>query len=85
MKRTAKMVTEQYKTYREVTRLLTKEGIVFTEFEDLNTTQKKAMDAYYHDIIFPVLTPMAVDQSRPFPLVHNQSCLFSCLACAGRG
>ncbi|UKS31212.1 RNA degradosome polyphosphate kinase [Paenibacillus sp. HWE-109] len=73
MKRTAKMVTEQYKTYREVTRLLTKEGIVFTEYEDLNTSQKKAMDAYYHDIIFPVLTPMAVDQSRPFPLVHNHS------------
>ncbi|WP_189007964.1 RNA degradosome polyphosphate kinase [Paenibacillus marchantiophytorum] len=73
MKRTAKMVTEQYKTYREVTRLLTKEGIVFTEYEDLNTNQKKAMDAYYHDIIFPVLTPMAVDQSRPFPLVHNHS------------
>ncbi|TXK84214.1 RNA degradosome polyphosphate kinase [Paenibacillus sp. N3.4] len=73
MKRTAKMVNEQYKTYREVTRLLTKEGIVFTEYEDLNMTQKKAMDAYYHDIIFPVLTPMAVDQSRPFPLVHNQS------------
>ncbi|MDD9265909.1 RNA degradosome polyphosphate kinase [Paenibacillus sp. GCM10023248] len=73
MKRTSKMVNEQYKTYREVTRLLTKEGIVFTEYEDLNTTQKKAMDAYYHDIIFPVLTPMAVDQSRPFPLVHNHS------------
>lgn len=73
MKRTNKMVSEQYKTYREVTRLLTREGIVFTEYEDLNTSQKKAMDAYYHDIIFPVLTPMAVDQSRPFPLVHNHS------------
>ncbi|MCY9663043.1 polyphosphate kinase 1 [Paenibacillus chondroitinus] len=73
MKRTNKMVNEQYKTYREVTRLLTREGIVFTEYEDLNTSQKKAMDAYYHDIIFPVLTPMAVDQSRPFPLVHNHS------------
>ncbi|MBP1963660.1 RNA degradosome polyphosphate kinase [Paenibacillus aceris] len=73
MKRTSKMVSEQYKTYREVTRLLTKEGIVFTEYEDLNTSQKKAMDEYYHDIIFPVLTPMAVDQSRPFPLVHNHS------------
>ncbi|OCT12713.1 RNA degradosome polyphosphate kinase [Paenibacillus pectinilyticus] len=73
MKRTAKMVHEQYKTYREVTRLLIKEGIVFTEYEDLNASQKKAMDSYYHDIIFPVLTPMAVDQSRPFPLVHNQS------------
>ncbi|NEW07759.1 RNA degradosome polyphosphate kinase [Paenibacillus sp. SYP-B3998] len=73
MKRTTKMVTEQYKTYREVSRLLVKEGILFTDYEELNASQKKAMDAYYHDIIFPVLTPMAVDQSRPFPLVHNQS------------
>jgi polyphosphate kinase len=73
MKRTSKMVAEQYKTYREVSRQLVKEGIMFTDYEDLNVTQKKAMDAYYHDIIFPVLTPMAVDQSRPFPLVHNQS------------
>ncbi|WP_376745659.1 RNA degradosome polyphosphate kinase [Paenibacillus sedimenti] len=73
MKRIAKMVSEQYKTYREINRQLTKEGIVFTEYEELNASQKKAMDAYYHDIIFPVLTPMAVDQSRPFPLVHNQS------------
>jgi polyphosphate kinase len=73
MKRTSKMVAEQYKTYREISRQLVKEGIVFTDYEELNATQKKAMDAYYHDIIFPVLTPMAVDQSRPFPLVHNQS------------
>jgi polyphosphate kinase len=73
MKRTAKMVAEQYKTYREIKRLLTKEGIVFCDYEDLNANQKKAMDAYYHDIIFPVLTPMAVDQSRPFPLVHSLS------------
>ena len=31
------------------------------------------MDAYFNDIIFPVLTPMAVDHSCPFPLVRNQS------------
>ncbi|WP_209970339.1 RNA degradosome polyphosphate kinase [Paenibacillus eucommiae] len=73
MKRIGKMVGEQYKSYREVNRQLVKEGIVFADYEELNATQKKAMDAYYHDIIFPVLTPMAVDQSRPFPLVHNQS------------
>ncbi|MNH93207.1 Polyphosphate kinase [compost metagenome] len=73
MKRTSKMVAEQYKAFRDVSRQLVKEGIVFTDYEELNVTQKKAMDAYYHDIIFPVLTPMAVDQSRPFPLVHNQS------------
>lgn len=73
MKRTYRMVAEQYKTYREIMRLLYKEGIVLTEYADLNITQKKSMDQYFHDIIYPVLTPMAVDQSRPFPLVHTQS------------
>ena len=41
MKRTTKMVLEQYKAYRDVTRQLFKEGIVFTEYEELNATQKK--------------------------------------------
>ncbi|MEK8126781.1 polyphosphate kinase 1 [Paenibacillus filicis] len=72
MKRASRMVAEQYKTYREICRALGKEGIYFTEYEDLNVTQRKAMDEYFHDIVFPVLTPMAVDQARPFPLVHTQ-------------
>lgn len=73
MKRSSKMVADQYKTFRDISRQLTKEGIIFTDYEDLNLTQRKAMDEYYHEIIFPVLTPMAVDQSRPFPLVHTQA------------
>lgn len=73
MKRSSKMVIEQYKTLRDILRQLAKEGIVFAHYEDLNTTQRKAMDEYYHEIVFPVLTPMAVDQSRPFPLVHTQA------------
>jgi polyphosphate kinase len=77
MKRTSIMVNDQYKTYRDIKRQLVKEGIVFAEYEELSANQKKTMDAYYHDIIFPVLTPMAVDQSRPFPLVHNQSVYLS--------
>ncbi|RKN85697.1 polyphosphate kinase 1 [Paenibacillus ginsengarvi] len=71
MKRTGKMVQEQYRTFRELTRALAKEGLIFTECEDLTPTQKKLMDTYFHDYVFPVLTPMAVDQSRPFPLVHS--------------
>ncbi len=71
MKRTDKMVQEQYKSLRELSRSLSKEGLVFTTYEDLNISQKKQMDIYFHDIVFPVLTPMAVDQSRPFPLVHT--------------
>lgn len=72
MKRTSKAVAEQYRTYRELVRSLHKEGIVFTTFDDLNSTQQKAMQIYFDEIVFPVLTPMAVDQSRPFPLVHTK-------------
>lgn len=73
MKRSSKMVSEQYRTYREILRLLGKEGIYIADYEDLTVTQRRAMDAYYHEIVFPVLTPMAVDQARPFPLVRTQA------------
>ncbi|MUG73654.1 RNA degradosome polyphosphate kinase [Paenibacillus validus] len=73
MKRSSKMVSEQYRTYREILRLLGKEGIYIADYEDLTVTQRKAMDEYYHEIVFPVLTPMAVDQARPFPLVRTQA------------
>lgn len=73
MKRTSRMVMEQYKSFREISRQLAKEGILFASYDELTNTQKKTLDIYFHDIVFPVLTPMAVDQSRPFPLVHNQS------------
>ncbi|WP_138494274.1 polyphosphate kinase 1 [Paenibacillus pinistramenti] len=71
-KRINQMVTEQYKSYRELMRMLDKKGVTFQEYGDLNATQQKAMDHYYHNIVFPLLTPMAVDQSRPFPLVHTK-------------
>ena len=31
------------------------------------------MDEYFEKFIFPVLTPLAVDTSRPFPLLANKS------------
>ncbi|MFD2613478.1 polyphosphate kinase 1 [Paenibacillus gansuensis] len=71
MKRSGSMVSAQYRTFRELKKLLAKEGIHFTKYAELSPVQQKAMDDYYHDIVFPVLTPMAVDQSRPFPLVHT--------------
>lgn len=73
MNRSMKMVNDQYKTYREICRQLAKEAIVFLDHEELSSSQTAAMADYFHNIVFPVLTPMAVDQSRPFPLVHTQA------------
>ncbi|MHA6485217.1 polyphosphate kinase 1 [Paenibacillus sp. strain BS8-2] len=72
IKRTTSMVVEQYRTYREIFRALAKEGICIRSIDDLNVAQTKAVSDYFHEIVFPVLTPMAVDQSRPFPLVHSK-------------
>lgn len=52
---------------------LAQKNIHFLEIKDLNSTQKKFVDDYFNKIIFPVLTPLAVDQSRPFPLLSNKS------------
>lgn len=73
MKNSSRIVENQYRTYRELLRLLSKEGVNFLSYDELHHAQKKSVDVYFHDILFPVLTPMAVDQSRPFPLVHSQS------------
>ena len=72
IKRTGQMVSEQYRTYREVMRGLAREGIVIKEMEDLTAAQEAAMDHFFRTIVFPVLTPMAVDQSRPFPLLRTR-------------
>lgn len=71
VKKTKHMVAKQYAIYKEVFRELGKEGIHFVDYDELNSTQQRQTENYYHEIIFPVLTPMAVDQSRPFPLVHT--------------
>ncbi|WP_019004279.1 polyphosphate kinase 1 [Cohnella laeviribosi] len=71
-KRIVRMVRDQYKTYRELMRALAKEGVVFVKWPDLNDGQKEELAAYFHQIVYPVLTPMAVDSSRPFPLLHSK-------------
>lgn len=52
---------------------LKKEGINFLNMSDLNEHQREKAEKYFKKIIFPVLTPLAVDRSRPFPLLLNRS------------
>ena len=45
----------------------------FLTMSELNKLQRKQVDEYFSNNIFPVLTPLAVDTSRPFPLLANKS------------
>lgn len=73
-KKTHKLVDMQYSTYsRSLIPFLTKEKIIIAGFEELNEKQKKKITDYFYSDIFPILTPMAVDSSRPFPLIQNKA------------
>lgn len=72
---TRKLVTDQYNTYmRSLIPLLKKEGIcIMDSHEDLTEQQAEFVDRYFMENVYPVLTPMAVDASRPFPLIRNKT------------
>lgn len=72
---THEMVDLQYNTFnRALIPALEKEGLHFIrQHEQLTEAEAVYVDQYFRDTVYPVLTPMAVDSSRPFPLVRNRT------------
>jgi polyphosphate kinase len=52
---------------------LEENGIVIADYSALDPVEKDAVDHYYSETIFPVLTPLAFDPGRPFPHISNLS------------
>lgn len=52
---------------------LSKAGIHLLDYLDLNQEQRNYVDKIFETRIFPVLTPLAVDPSHPFPFISNLS------------
>lgn len=69
------LVSLQYSTYnRSLLPLLEKNGLrVIRQHEQLSKEEAAFIDRYFEENVYPVLTPMAVDSSRPFPLIRNKS------------
>jgi polyphosphate kinase len=67
-------VTEQYSCLnRSILPTLEKEGICFLEYGDLSDKQAEFVKRHFETVLYPVLTPQALDPSRPFPLLNNKS------------
>jgi len=48
-------------------------GIHLLDYSQLTDAQRSRMDEYFEQVVFPVLTPLAVDPGRPFPHISNLS------------
>lgn len=72
---TRSLVDTQYSTYnRSLLPLLKDRNIeIIDSYKDLSDKQKEFADTYFMDSVYPVLTPMAVDASKPFPLIRNKT------------
>ena len=67
------MVKQQYRLLKEIGRELEEQGFPFAQPENLSNFSAEWLRKYYDTIISPVLTPLAVDASHPFPFLANRS------------
>lgn len=71
--RTRQLVEQQNACWiNSVRPALREEGIRFLRETDLNPAQRKSIDKFFRQRVFPVLTPMAIDPSHPSPRFHNR-------------
>ncbi|MEX0686293.1 MAG: polyphosphate kinase 1 [Balneolales bacterium] len=59
--------------FEELVPALAENGIQFKTYLELTTGQQKVIDDYFNHQLYPILTPLAVDQAHPFPLISNKS------------
>jgi polyphosphate kinase len=68
------LVVQQHQHFEKVLRpQLAQNGIYIVDYIELNEKQRSYLDNYFDEQIFPVITPLAVDPSHPFPYISNLS------------
>lgn len=70
----SEMQSLQYKClHRDLLPKLEKEGIKIFAYSELSKVMQASLTEYFLDEIFPILTPLAVDPSHPYPFLSNLS------------
>ncbi len=67
------MIDAQRCYQRKLLSRLDKSGIHVIDYQKLSKSQKERADTYFKEVIYPVLTPLALDPGHPFPHISNLS------------
>ncbi len=72
-RRTEQLVAQQYGCWNEsIVPALADANICLHAVKDLDSASGKSLDKYFRQVVFPVLTPMAIDPAHPSPRFHNR-------------
>ncbi|WP_283096074.1 RNA degradosome polyphosphate kinase [Apilactobacillus xinyiensis] len=72
--KTHKLVEKQYDIFKNhIVPALNRHKIKILKIDDLSQQQKSYVNSFFDQKLYPVLTPMAVDVSRPFPFITNDT------------
>jgi len=71
--RSQQLMEETRRCLRGLLPLLEQTRIRILDYEGLRPERKAEADRYFQQVVFPVLTPLAVDPGRPFPHISNMS------------
>jgi polyphosphate kinase len=72
--RTQQLASRHAKEFMESVRpALADEGIIVVTWAQLDDDERSRLSTYFHEQVFPVLTPLAVDPAHPFPFVSGLS------------
>ncbi|MGC8481855.1 MAG: polyphosphate kinase 1, partial [Acidimicrobiales bacterium] len=67
------LLSRMAEIWSELVDRLREDGISFEDPEQLSDTDRKTLRAYFESDIYPILTPLAIDPSHPFPYISNLS------------
>lgn len=67
-----KLIKDQQECWKNLCIEMKKKDIFILNIEEISNEDKKWLNNYFMDQIFPVLTPMAIDPAHPFPFILNR-------------
>jgi polyphosphate kinase len=67
------LMSDAYASWREIETALGNAGIDLRDYSKLTVRERASLEAYFRQVVYPVLTPLAFDPGRPFPHISNLS------------